>query len=163
MPRRYEPSREPRVGCGILRRLFAWLALANRTKRTPKRVQAILDALRGGDAIGTACARAGIGRSTFAEWRSADPVLDAQVDDAIEYGTDVLEDVARDRSIRHSDTLLIFLLKARRPDKYRETTRISGEVTHRWAEEVAAEVGVEPSEIQAEAERIAAAAWGKER
>lgn len=103
--------------------LCLWCGMANRTKRTAKREQAILDALRAGDAIGTACARAGIGRSTFAEWRTADPALDARVDDAIEYGTDVLEDVARTRAIRGSDTLMIFLLKARRPEKYRETTR----------------------------------------
>lgn len=106
--------------------------MANRTKRTAKRVDAILDALRAGDAIGTACARAGIGRTTLHEWRHGDPELDAAVEDAIEYGTDVLEDVARDRAVRGSDTLLIFLLKSRRPDKYRERTeqRIVGDDEH---------------------------------
>lgn len=97
--------------------------MTNRTKRTPKRANALLDALRSGCAIGTACARAGIGRTTLHLWRKADSAFDAAVEDAIDYGTDVLEDVARDRAVRQSDTLLIFLLKARRPEKYRETVR----------------------------------------
>lgn len=97
--------------------------MANRTKRTAKKVIAILSDLRAGSAIGTACARAGIGRTTLHEWRAADSALDQQIDEAIEYGTDILEDVARTRAVMASDTLLIFLLKARRPEKYRETIK----------------------------------------
>ena len=102
---------------------LAWTAMANRTKRTREKEAALLDAQRSGNAIGTACARVGIGRTTLHDWRAADPAFVARVDEAIAYGTDVLEDVARDRAVRVSDTLLIFLLKARRTDKYRETTR----------------------------------------
>jgi hypothetical protein len=39
-------------------------------------------------------------------------------DDAIEAGTDLLEDIARRRAVAQSDLLLIFLLRARRPHVY---------------------------------------------
>lgn len=95
-------------------------AVVKRTKRTPKTVDKLLDAFRSGSAVGTACAIASIGRSTYYEWRDGDPDFAARCDEAIDYGTDVLEDVARNRAVRDSDTLLIFLLKARRPEKYRD-------------------------------------------
>lgn len=50
----------------------------------------------------------------------------AQANDAIEAGMDELEDVARQRATDSSDTLLIFLLKARRPEKYRERHVVEG-------------------------------------
>lgn len=37
---------------------------------------------------------------------------------------DHLEDVARERALADSDTLLIFMLKANRPAKYRDTQRL---------------------------------------
>jgi hypothetical protein len=42
--------------------------------------------------------------------------------DALDTGTDLLEDEVLRRALEYSDTLLIFLLKARRPAKYRERT-----------------------------------------
>ncbi len=44
--------------------------------------------------------------------------------DAIEQGTDVLEDEAVRRALAGSDTLLMFLLRARRPEKCRENVRV---------------------------------------
>jgi hypothetical protein len=41
-------------------------------------------------------------------------------DSAMETSTDKLEAIARQRAMDTSDTLLIFLLKAHRPEKYRE-------------------------------------------
>jgi hypothetical protein len=57
---------------------------------------------------------------------TADPAFAAQAEDAIEAGTDELEDVARQRAKDASDTLLIFLLKARRSEKYRERPIVEG-------------------------------------
>lgn len=73
-----------------------------------------------------ACLAADIDRSTYYNWRDAYPDFAAEADAAIERGTDKLEDIAMERASRPldgSDTLLIFLLKARRPGRYRETTR----------------------------------------
>lgn len=55
---------------------------------------------------------------TYYRWRDEDPEFAAAVDEAIEEGTDVLEDIALRRAKKQSDTLVIFLLKARRRDKY---------------------------------------------
>ena len=129
--------------------------MVRQTKRTPKRETALIDALRSGSAIGTACAMAGIGRSTLHEWRHAEPDFNARFEDAIEYGTDVLEDVARTRAVRESDTLLIFLLKARRPDKYRERLDINLVSELRsLAEKAAAQRQLDPAAVVAEAERL---------
>ncbi len=109
---------------------FLWGGMASRTRRTPKRRQVILDVLRAGNSVGFACEKAGIGRQTYYDWRHDDPTFMANTEDAIEAGTDILEDVAKDRAVRHSDTLLIFLLKSRRPDKYRDSTRHDGKIIH---------------------------------
>jgi transposase-like protein len=94
-----------------------------RTIRTPKKRQIILDVLRAGNSVGAACDKAGIARSAYYDWRRDDSDFMAATEAAIEAGTDILEDVAITRAVRQSDTLLIFLLKSRRPEKYRETTR----------------------------------------
>jgi hypothetical protein len=57
---------------------------------------------------------------TAYDWRNRDTEFAAAWDAAIESGTDKLEDVARKRAVNQSDTLMIFLLKGRRPAKYRE-------------------------------------------
>lgn len=83
-------------------------------------------ALANGWSITKACRDAGISNRTYYDWRAANPEFAAQADEAIEQGTDKLEDIAWERATRPldgSDTMLIFLLKARRPAKYRETTR----------------------------------------
>lgn len=90
------------------------------TNPTHKKGERLLAALRAGETVTSACQAEHIHRSTYYAWRAADSGFAAQADDAIESGTDVLEDEARRRAIAGSDTLLIFLLKARRPEKYRE-------------------------------------------
>ena len=44
----------------------------------------------------------------------------AQWDEAVDSGTEFLEDVARKRAVDGSDTMLIFLLKGRKPATYRD-------------------------------------------
>ena len=90
------------------------------TNPTSKKGERLLAVLRAGGTVTAACQAERIHRSTYYAWRAADPAFAAQADDAIESGTDVLEDEARRRALNGSDTLLIFLLKARRPEKYRE-------------------------------------------
>lgn len=104
--------------------------MANRTKRTPKAREAFITALREGLSINGACAAARIGRSTAYEWRADDKAFAAEWDAAVEDGTDCLEDEAVRRAKAQSDTLLIFLLKARRPDKYKDRQAVehTGEI-----------------------------------
>ena len=87
--------------------------------------------------------RTGLKRSTFYDWRKADLGFDKAVVDAIEAGTDFLEDEVRRRAVegdlvpigfykgepsahvvQRSDTLLMFLLKGRRPEKFRENYQV---------------------------------------
>ena len=70
-----------------------------------------------------ACQAAGVPRQTAYDHRTSDAAFKAQWDAAVEEACDILEDVARQRAVEMSDTLLIFLLKAHRPEKYRETVR----------------------------------------
>jgi hypothetical protein len=53
--------------------------------------------------------------------RDRDPEFAAAWDEAVEDATDLLEEIAWNRAQKQSDLLLIFLMKANRPTKYRET------------------------------------------
>lgn len=113
--------------------------MANRTKRTPKSEEAFLSALANGASVTLAGKSAGIGRSALYMWREDDKEFAKRWDSALESGTDLLEDEAKRRAVEgvkrpvyqggecvgyvqeYSDTLLIFLLKGRRPEKYRDS------------------------------------------
>lgn len=61
---------------------------------------------------------------TFQKWADEDENFKKDWTDAENTGTDFLEDVARKRAVKGSDQLLTTLLKARRPDKYRERSQV---------------------------------------
>ena len=90
-----------------------------------------LEALRDGAAVAEAAEAAGVRRNTLWRWRQADEAFALAYHDAEEHGTDTLEKVARKRAVEGSDTLLIFLLKARRPAMYRDSVKIDATVTSR--------------------------------
>jgi hypothetical protein len=112
--------------------------MANRTKRIDEKRAKFLARLVEGASIHAAAAGAGIGRTTAYEWRDAEPEFAAAWDEAVEAGTDALEDEAVRRARdgidepvfyqgekcgvvrKYSDTLLIFMLKARRREKFAE-------------------------------------------
>lgn len=128
----------------------------NRTKSTPKkrastaRTRAVdwktpfLKNLRETGNILKACRAAKVARTTFYEHRKADAVFEAQVSEALEEAGDVLEAEAWRRAVKgvrrpvfqggrkvgeiqeYSDTLLIFLLKGTKPQKYRERAEVTG-------------------------------------
>lgn len=106
--------------------------MANRTKQTAKKREQFLAALRSNGTVFSACKAAGIGRATAYEWRTDDEAFRAAWDEALDDATDLLEDVAIRRAADGSDTLLIFLLKARRPEQYRDTTNanVNMKATH---------------------------------
>jgi hypothetical protein len=102
------------------------------TKATPKKKAAFLAALAAGDSVTSAAVAAGVVRQHVYKWRESDEAFAADWDAAIEAGTDRLEDAARDRALKASDTLLIFLLKGRRPEKFKDKAdvNVSGAVEH---------------------------------
>ena len=101
---------------------------ALRQKLSPKKADewrpVFLEVLRNSANVRAACQKAGITRQAAYKSRAASDEFRAEWDVAIEDAIDVLEAVAQDRARKSSDTLLIFLLKAHRPAKYRETTRV---------------------------------------
>ena len=90
-----------------------------------KKRATFLASLEEGNSVARAASDAGVGRATAYEWRAAEPDFAKAWDDAVETGTDALEDEAIKRAKNGSDTLLIFMLKARRPEKCKE--RISSD------------------------------------
>ena len=106
--------------------------MANRdgTNGTLKKRADLLVALRGGQSISDACKASSVARRTAYNWRDADTDFAAEWDDALDEGTDALEDEAKRRAVdgveepvfyqgkqvakvrKYSDTLRIFLLKA---------------------------------------------------
>lgn len=82
-----------------------------------------LDALRVHGIVTKAAIEANVERSTLYFERQRDPVFAQEWAEALDRGVDMLEDVAKQRAYDGSDTLLIFLLKAHRPHKYRDTIR----------------------------------------
>ena len=106
-----------------------------RTIRTDKKRSDFLAGLAGGLSVTGAAKLVGMGRSAAYKWRADDEAFAADWEDAIEEGTDDLEDRAMERAKSgQSDTMMIFMLKARRPEKYKERSHVenvnSGGVTY---------------------------------
>lgn len=111
----------------------------------------LLDALRQVPNITRACTLAMISPATVRGWRRQDPAFDAAVAEALDDGVDALEAEVHRRAFEgyekpiifqgqitdtykeYSDGLAQFLLKAHRPDKYRERS----EVQHTGSVEIA--------------------------
>jgi hypothetical protein len=119
-----------------------------------------LGALEVSGNISAAARRAGVGRATAYRHRQAEPEFRSGWDEALEVATDALEDEARRRAVegweepvfqggqevgrirKYDSTLLIFLLKAHRPEVYRDNAAVqhSGDLTIRveYSDEVLA-------------------------
>jgi hypothetical protein len=129
---------------------------APRTRRTPKKARAggtvavathsdavkarALKAYAIAGTVKGACEAAKVGRSTWYDWIERDPAFGARVLELTEEVTDDLETEAVKRAKEGSDTLLIFLLKSKRPQQYRdrqEITVVSPDVKARLARQLA--------------------------
>lgn len=71
------------------------------------------------------CNAAGVPRSTAYRWRDRWSTFADEWDEALEDACDILEAEAWKRAIeKNSDRLLMFLLKAHRPDKYKDRSAV---------------------------------------
>lgn len=120
-----------------------------RTPRTPKNARAVewadafFAAFEDSGLVTEACRRAGVGRSTVYDRRHNDEQFAERWADLEEEVTERMEVEAKRRAVEgverrsydkdgnlireeqvYSDTLLIFLLKARRPNTYREHVKV---------------------------------------
>jgi hypothetical protein len=100
-------------------------------KCLPDWTEQFLVGLRNSANVRLACQKAGIDRPTAYRLRERSKTFAAQWDVALEEAIDILEAEAWKRGTSVSDVLLIFLLKAHRPEKYRETTKhvVTGDAT----------------------------------
>jgi hypothetical protein len=116
-----------------------------------------LSVLRDTCNVRASCHAAGISRQAAYDYRDKDKAFRKQWADAIEDGIEVLEAAARQRAMSISDTLLIFLLKAHRPEVYRDRyeVKINYSALRSEAERIAKENDLPVEEVVAEAERIA--------
>lgn len=76
--------------------------------------------------IAGACRTTGIDRQTVHNWKRKDPAFVEAFEEAKEVAIEHLENVARERAVAGSDVLLIFLLKAARPEVYRDRYEVTG-------------------------------------
>jgi hypothetical protein len=113
-----------------------------RTKRTPKKDAAFFDRLSLSGDVTEAASHAAYGRTAVYSYRDKDPKFKAKWDAAVELGIDAMEEEARLRAVkgdeedvwhngevvgrrrRKSDTLLIFMLKGKRPHVYRDNASL---------------------------------------
>ena len=102
------------------------------SKLTPETRDRFCGILADGSSVTAAAEGIGVSRAALYKAREGDPDFAAAWDEAIESGTDALEDEAVKRAKNSSDTLLIFLLKGRRPEKFKErfAAEHSGKITH---------------------------------
>ena len=127
-----------------------------RTKRTRSRLDwaaKFLSLIADGATIKAACEGANIGRTKVYERRDNDETFRIALEEAIEASTEDLEEVARKRAKQKSDPLMMFLLRARRPDVYRENVNHSGSVRVRLAVAAAELSDDELAEIAAKAQQ----------
>jgi transposase-like protein len=124
----------------------AWKGTSMKTidDLTLKKQEAFLEAYRGLGNITVAAAKVGIARQTHYDWLKKFPEYAQDFKEAQLIAADVLEDEALRRAAlgweepvfyqgeqvatvrKYSDTLLIFLLKGIKPEKYRDRTEHTG-------------------------------------
>lgn len=80
-----------------------------------------LEAIAKGLSVSSACRAAGVGRATPYRWRKGNKVFARAWDEAEQDGVDKLEDRALQLAHAGDAKLVMFLLKAKRPEKYRES------------------------------------------
>lgn len=114
-----------------------------RMKLTPEKMVAFCAALAETGIVARACKAVDISRACAYKWREEVPDFAAAWDRALHIGITALEDEAHRRAFegvdegvyhqgvlmdtqkKYSDTLAIFLLKAHRPEKYRERSDVN--------------------------------------
>jgi hypothetical protein len=137
------------------------LARAGDTDWTPELREAVLECVARGDTIRSTCEQLRISMSSLQRLRRGDTDFEARFAEAWDIGADVLEDAAQNRALgwrkqtyerdrktgemvlkkeetQASDYLLGLLLKARRPERFRETARIEVLTTPMTGKDLAA-------------------------
>lgn len=94
-------------------------------ERSEARDLMFFQALSSGMAIKSAAEAAGYAKRTVFDWRDRDKEFAQRWDDAIEESIESLENEANRRAMHGSDTVLMFLLKARKPELYSQNAAMT--------------------------------------
>lgn len=143
--------------------------MADHPERTADAAAAILASLAAGQSPSKAAAAAGLELRELRSWQAEDVRFADRMADALEVGTDLLEDevfrrgvvgvstpiVAKDgsvvgESVKYSDTLLLRLLAARHPARWRDATRTATPVSQ---DAPGAAAGLDLSDLTLEEQR----------
>ena len=122
--------------------------------RRPDWVPRFLEVIRATGNVRLAADSAGIDRSTPYVRARRDERFAAAWAEAQQDATDILEAEARRRALSTSDGLLMFPLRAHRPERYRDAVDVRLDI-RRDAERIAAKLGMPVDEVLAAAERRA--------
>ena len=98
------------------------------TKLTAEKRERFCSILADGSSVTAAAKAIDVSRASLYSARALDPEFAAAWDEAIESGTDTLEDGAVKRAKNSSDPLLMFLLKGRRPEKFKDRSAVDSTV-----------------------------------
>ena len=127
---------------------------------TTEKKRVFLQAMRDtGGNVSRSAEIVGVSRQNAYQWRDYDRQFALDWDDCLEFGTEHLEEKLYARACEVDTTAAIFLLKARRPDKYRETYKVETEMnvdTDRLAESLM-NACLEAARRRAEAQALPAA------
>lgn len=110
--------------------------MATETDETPKKLTAwqerFLKVFEDSGIAVEAAKACGKSRATVYRHKASDPEFECRWKEVEEWSTEELEQIAYKRAAEGSDTLVIFLLKARRPTIYREAVNVQhgGKVKH---------------------------------
>jgi hypothetical protein len=96
--------------------------------QTPRWQEVFLKTLAATCNVGASCKQAGIARCTAYEHRGKDPKFAEAWDDSLDDAVDMLEGVALRMAAEKHPTMLIFLLKANRPEKYRDNYDVAAAI-----------------------------------
>ena len=117
--------------------------MASRARVTAARKSLFLEEFSTTANVSEACARSGMARFTVYRWRKRDPSFAQGWVEALEHGIDPLVDEALRRAVhgrvepvfykgeecgsvhKHSDALLMFMLRARRPKIYKNRAAVT--------------------------------------
>lgn len=103
-----------------------------------------------------ACKAAGVSRTYAYKQRREDPEFAEVWADCIERGTEILEQIAVRRAAEGSDTLMMFILKSRRPEVYRENVHHEHDHQHHVEGQIELLDGRQPIQVNAAKRREAA-------
>lgn len=93
-------------------------------KQRAKQKEVFLKCLANGDSVRSASEQCKVTRQTVYNWKEKDEEFKSAWEEALEAGIERLEDAAYNRALKGSDTLMIFLLKAKRPKVYSDKQRL---------------------------------------